>query len=268
MVDKIELGIPFFDERMGGVYRGRQVLCVGRRQSGKSLLAYRFAAQGIRGDERVLLLSDMSAKDVLIVAESFGLGFSEAVRREQLMVLEYAGLLGTGGGTAGNLMLPPDAFMELQDIIEAQSISRVVFDTVLPWVAIEPVSRLQEHVYSFMHALDRLGVTALMTLPKPVSASAFTLKKYLEDIAPVSLSLDCSDSGDRVLRVVKYLGESSGFAGGFNFEIVSGIGFRLKGAGSESPKKDTPEPPSSPLGPLGGSDQPRRAVRFSDVINT
>lgn len=286
MINKIGLGVSFFDARFGGIYRGRQVLCVGRNGSGKSLLSYHFANQGIVDGDKVLLLSGALAKDVVILGESYGMNFTHAVQTEQLMLLEYAGLLGAEASVSSNVMLPPEAFMELQEIIEAQSISRVVLDSVLPWVAIQPQTRLTEHVYSFIHALDRLGVTTLMTLPKPVSNAAFALKKQLEDIVPVVVTMDHHNGAGRTLRVSKYLGEAHGIAQPMAIMISSGKGLILEekptqetfakgqeegmanvgpGRGSfslASPKVDEVPAPSVPKKETNGP------IRFSDIIRS
>ena len=48
MIDKTKLGVEFFDETFGGVYRGRTVLCYGRRESGKTVAAARCLRQAFR----------------------------------------------------------------------------------------------------------------------------------------------------------------------------------------------------------------------------
>lgn len=235
MIDKTRLGIPFFDDVFGGVYRNRQVLCCGRAGSGKSILGLHFIHQALADGDRALLLSGYRAADTLIVAGSFGMPFADAVASGQLMLLEYASFI-TEKASSPNIMLPPQAFMELQETIEAQSIRRVVLDTVLPWVAIQPISRLVEHLYSFVHALDRIGATVLLTLPKPISNAAFLLKNKLDDLCPVSIALDHTNQADRVMRVPKYLGEIQNLSKPMPFAIRSGKGFVL-------PSDQTPVPP-------------------------
>jgi KaiC/GvpD/RAD55 family RecA-like ATPase len=286
MINKIGLGVSFFDTRFGGVYRGRQVLCIGRNGSGKSLLSYHFANQGIVDGDKVLLLSGSLAKDVVILGESYGMHFSTAVQTEQLILLEYAGLLGSEEAVSSNIMLPPEAFVELQGIIEAHSISRVVLDSVLPWVAIQPITRLNEHIYSFIHALDRLGVTTLMTLPKPISNASFALKKQMEDIVPVVLTMDHQNGSNRTMRVSKYLGESHGIVQPIPITIAPGKGLVLEAEQSHEPNPKDKGVVPSPAGegrasysfvpPKEGAASsavaPKKetngAIRFSDVIRS
>ncbi|MDX9867972.1 MAG: RAD55 family ATPase [Kiritimatiellia bacterium] len=277
IVDKTKLGIAFFDACFGGIYRGRQSLCSGRNGSGKSILAYHFLSQALQDGDKALLLSPYRAHDTVIIAESVGLPFAQAVESGQLTILEYATFIPESTASA-NVMLPPQSFMELQETIESQSIRRLAFDTVLPWVAIQPVSRIAEHVYSFIHALERLGVTSLLTLPKPVSNPAFTLKSRLEDLCPVVINVDHTDGRDRVLRVTKYLGEIRNLSKPFPFVIFPNKGIVSEqeaetlaqakpapplAAASPQPQPAAPLPSAAPPAPKPGT---RRPISFSSVI--
>ena len=262
IVDKTKLGIALFDESFGGVYRGRQVLCSGRSGSGKSIFACHFLNQALQDGDKALLLSNYRAQDTIIVAESLGLPFAEAVSTGQLIILEYATFIPESNASA-NVMLPPQSFMELQDTVESKSIRRIAFDTVLPWVAIHPIDRLVEHVYSFIRALDRLSVTSLLTLPKPVSNPAYTLKSRLEDLCPIAVNLDHTDGANRVMRVTKYLGEMRKLSTPFPFSIVPGCGIvadRAEGIAAQ--------PPTAPQTEALPTQPPRsqKPIRFSSAI--
>ena len=64
-------------------------------------------------------------------------------------------------------------------------------------------------MYSFIHALERLNVTVLITLPWPASTPAFMLKNRLEDLCPVVFTIQKDAStGDSFFKVSKYLGDS------------------------------------------------------------
>jgi len=264
MIDKTCLGLALFDDAFGGVFRNRQVLCWGRAGSGKSTLGLHFVNQALADGDRALLLSGRRASDTLIVSESFGMPFAEAVASSQLTLLEYATLI-TEKASSPNVMLPPQAFMELQEIIASQSIRRVVLDTVLPWVAIQPTSRLTEHLYSFIHALDRLDATVLLTLPKPVSNAAFLLKNKLDDLCPVSIYLEHTPKGERSMRVTKYLGEVANLEKPVPFAIRSGKGItppQPAAAASSAAAASTPAPPTRPAAPAAA----KRPIAFSSVI--
>lgn len=261
-MDKVKLGLNFFDERFGGVYRNRPLLCCGRDKSGKSILAYHFINQALEDGDRVLLLSRFNPQDAIIVAESLGMPFRDGVNSGQISILEYKNFI-LQDATDANVMLPPQSFMEMQEIIESQAIRRLVLDTVLPWVAIQPTSRIAEHVYSFIHAMARLDVTTLLTLPKPRSTPAFALKARLEDHCPIVINLDIVGEREWTLKLVKHLGFRGHADMLFRFDIVTGKGMveleRQKNAGNGR----KPHPPQTPGPPSHDADQP---IDFSSVI--
>ncbi len=234
MIDKTKLGIEFFDETFGGIYRGRTVFCYGRKGSGKSVIASCFLRQSMLDGDRSLLLTDWQAKDALIVAESVGVPFTHMVRTGNLTILEYSSFI-PGLEMCEDSSLPPTAFIELQKIITSRSIRRVVFDTALPWLAIQPIDRMPGHVYSFIHALERLNVTTLLTLLWPVSTPAFMLKNRLEDVCPVVFVAQRSeDTGESFFKVSKYLGD--------NLNSVTPIAFKLNTGKTVVPIDDSELP--------------------------
>ena len=222
MIDKTRLGISLFDERYGGIFRRRSALCIGRLGSGKTIAALQVLLQSVKEGERGLLLSSWRAHDLAIVAQQMGLDLANAITKGQITLLEYADIMPTPEFEQ-NLTLPPGSFMEFQEIVESNGIQRVVIDTVLPWVAIPQKEKLAKHIYSFIQAIERMGVTALLTLPKPVSPLAFTLKNRLEEQVPIVFTLDHEEGGHRTLLVNKYLGEPS-LPPPVPFVIVPGAG--------------------------------------------
>ena len=263
IVDKTKLGIDFFDDSFGGVYRGRPALCSGRKGCGKSVFACHFLNQALQDGDKALLLSNFRAQDTIIVAESLGLPFAEAVTNGQLTILEYTTFIPERNASA-NVMLPPQSFMELQETVESQSIRRIAFDTVLPWVAIHPIARIAEHVYSFIHAIERLGVTSLLTLPKPVSNPAFTLKSRLEDLCPVVVNIEHSGE-DHVLRVTKYLGEMRNLSTSYPFSVVHGKGIVAQNTAKELPIKQSPLINAPAMTAPTPAPQ-KKPINFSSVI--
>ena len=207
MIDKTRLGLSCFDERYGGLYRKRAALCVGRQGSGKTLLGVQALLQSVKEGERGLMLSAWRAHDLTITANHLGLPLADAIEKGQVILLECADLLHTPSAEK-NWMLPPGSFLELQEIITSNSVSRVIIDTILPWVAIQPEKKLAQHVFSFVQAFERMGVTALFTMPRPVSPLAFALKNRLEEQIPIVFTLDYDGAtGRRTLLINKYLGD-------------------------------------------------------------
>jgi hypothetical protein len=148
----------------------------------------------------------MNSKDLVILGESLGMPVNASVDANKLFLLEYNSFVPGRDGDS-DIMLPPDGFVQLQSLIEEQVIERVVIDTALPWVAISDYNRLAEHVFSFVRAFERVNVSCLFTMPKPVSTPAIRLKHLLEQNLPVCVSLrKDKKSGKRSLYVDKYIG--------------------------------------------------------------
>lgn len=280
MVSKTQTGIGFFDETYGGVFRGRPFLMCGRAGSGKTVAALQFLFHGAARDERGLILSAWRAKDLVIFANALGFPAQERVASGLLTVLEYSQYV-PGRDTEDKLSLPPDGFMQLQDIIESNAIQRVALDTVLPWVALRNQEAVAEHALSLVRAFERMGLTAMFTIPKPASPAAFRLRNRVEDLVPVSIMLQKEgEPARRSWVVTKYLGESRLDAGA-EIDIVAGQGIVKIGTspvvepGKVQPAA-TPSPPAEPGTPASAPgaekkpDQPGRrwagTIRFSDVM--
>lgn len=256
MTDKTKLGIPFFDERFGGIYQNRSALCIGRQGSGKTIAALQAVLQSARQGERGLMLSAWRASDLTIIANNMGLPLTKALEQGQVTLLEYAHIMPLPEFEQ-NRTLPPGSFMEFQDIIKTGGINRVVIDNILPWVAIPQEHKLVKHIYSFIQAIERMGITAILTIPRPVSPLAHTLKNHLVEQIPVVFTLDRNDTGKYTLQLNKYLGQTT---------LPPPIPFIItRGAGLLRAPKKIPEdvPPPAPRAKPG--DTP---IRFSSAIRT
>jgi KaiC/GvpD/RAD55 family RecA-like ATPase len=191
---------------LGGTYAGRVMLITGRSGAGKSTLGLQFIKKGLEVGEKGLMLSARATRDLAIQAGNLRLPADRATAENRLFLLEYQDFI-PGRDREENIMLPPDGFQQLKNVIDEYSIRRVVLNSVLPWVTMTTPEHLPEHIFSFVRAVERLGVTALFALPKPVSQAATRLRRLIEDLVPVSITLDFDPYTKKRLWVVnKYLG--------------------------------------------------------------
>jgi KaiC/GvpD/RAD55 family RecA-like ATPase len=259
MITKTLSGIPMLDEPYGGVFSNRSFLVTGAKDTGKTVMGLQFVQQGLEQSDRCLYLSTMVADDLGILAESLGFKLTAHIESEALTLLEYESFM-HGSGAPGLDMLPPEGFEQLREIIHVNSIERVVLDTVLPWVSVRDPERMPQQVFSFTRSLDRLGVTTLLTLPKPVSTLAFRLKKSIEDVVPVSVLLQpAGPEGPSTFQVVKYLGEQK-LVDKMPYRIKKGVGIT---AGTSSP--DASERPAAHPGSSAGQEAVSNRPRFSNI---
>lgn len=220
MITKTLFGIDFFDEYYGGVYRGRPVLLTGRKGLGKTSIAMHFLCQGLKQDEPCLMLSTLPNYNLDLYADMLGFSMAAHVNAGRLVLLECTNF----NDDLGSEMLPPEGFSQLREIIDSHMIQRMVIDNVVPFLAVNPPERINEHIYSFMRSFDRLGVTTLMTLPKPVSPMAIRLKNSLEATLPISILLNPSDDlSSYTFQVVKYIGATK-LAPPVNYQVKPGEG--------------------------------------------
>jgi KaiC/GvpD/RAD55 family RecA-like ATPase len=237
MIDKTRLGLEFFDQRFGGIYRQRATLCVGRHGSGKTLAALHALMQSVKEGERGLMLSAWHSGVLCLVAEQYGFPLAEAVRDGQIILLEYA-RFSPEPELEISRVLPPGSFMEFEDVVVSNNVRRVVIDTVLPWIAIRQEDQLAKHVYSFLHALERMDVTAFLTMPRPVSPLAFALKNRIEQQAPVVFTLDVDAQKRRHLLVNRYLGQAN---------LPPPLPIAIEPGRGIVPVAETPPPPPPPV---------------------
>lgn len=252
MIDKTRSGLEFFDQRFGGIYRQRATLCVGRHGSGKTIAALHALMQSVKEGERGLMLSAWRSADLCIVAEQFGFPLADAVRSGQIVLLEYT-RFSPEPELEQSRVLPPGSFMEFEEIVVSNGIRRVVIDTVLPWIAIRDEDRLAKHVYSFLHALERMEVTAFLTMPRPVSPLAFALKNRIEQQTPIVFILEVDAQKRRHMLVNRYLGQAN---------LPPPLPIAIEPGRGIVPVAETPPPPP-PSAPAAKTD-----VKFAAVFRT
>lgn len=261
MIVKTLSGLAFLDEPHGGIFAGRNFLICGRSGTGKTAAGMHFIRQGLLQEERCLLLSTMQASDIAILAESYGFTFAADIEQGNLVLLEYESF--APGRQTFRDALPAEGFGQLHELIQSNSITRVVLDTVLPWVSVPDAEKLSEHVFSFVRSFDRMNVTTLMTIPKPVSPLAFRLKKTLEEVTPISVLLSPTED-QQALRwqTVKYLGIKQ-TPGPILYHLTPTTGITLFEEDAPQPAEDIPDAAPTPEAVAPASAQ---KVRFASKI--
>lgn len=286
MSAKTPLGLDFLDEVFGGVYVGRSTLVSGPSGSGKTTLGMQFLARGFQLRQRALMLSAQLSSDLVIRGDALSWPFTEAVQDGSLTLLEYGTFI-PGRDREENISLPPQGFEEFCSIVEEQSIQRLVVDTVLPWMTSASEERLAEHVFSFVRTLERLGVTAMLTIPKPVSLKAIKLFRLIENTVPVSLNLLVDPDEGKSCMVNKYLGrDQMGDETPYEIRAPGGLGGRARpedpktrprtalkpaSGGTFSPLLDSETPPSKPAGEEKSKEsppaaEPKKKINFSSIV--
>jgi circadian clock protein KaiC len=167
--DRVALGLRDLDEALGdeGVRAGSMSLAVGETGSGKTLLAYRFAAAASDAAPGLLLLGSAEVEfGALDLAARFGIGLQAAVERGTLRI-EPIGLVDESLDEMGHKILR---------LVDDLGVRRLILDGA---AALADTLAFQDRGYRFfgrlLHELRRRGVTALFTLdPTEIAVASGT----------------------------------------------------------------------------------------------
>jgi circadian clock protein KaiC len=203
-------GVGFFDVEFGGVPQGRTTLLSGRSGSGKTLAVTQFILQGLQNGESVIAILSGTADSFKFHAAQFGVQVEAALARGQMCLIAEDELPAGVGGCAR-------PFEPLLEKIVSHRASRVVIDSILPWVCPPPQGEADSFLMNIAPRLEKTGATSLITLRSPASASARHLRRTIERATPLSVVLTHEGrNGRRLWEVGKYekhkVGETIEFA--------------------------------------------------------
>ncbi|MEO8945303.1 MAG: ATPase domain-containing protein [Gemmatimonadaceae bacterium] len=155
---RLKTGIPGLDEMMGGgIPAGDAVLLTGPAGSGKTTFATQFVAEGIRAEEKV----------VVVVFEEYPEEYLSRARVLDMDLEEQVRL-----GNLGVIYLRPldlsvdETLADISSAVKRLGATRVVIDSLSGFqVALAPTFRedFQESLYRLVGALTATGITVMMT---------------------------------------------------------------------------------------------------------
>ena len=233
-----KLGITVFDQAFGGIYLHKPTIICGRRKSGKFVVAMQLMAKTLLVGDRVLLFTQKTPEEVMRMVPADTLDVNGAVDNGQFLICPYSGMERAGTGPYAPLPFP-QALDELSNLVKANGVTYVVFDTIVPWTAIQPLDAMQEHVDTFFSTLDGLGLTSLLLLPEPASAAALSLSTVLREVCPINIEIAAKNFGaEFTMQVTKYQGLSGAsrkLPQKFALDLTPGVGFNS----ADAPKAKT-----------------------------
>ncbi len=224
-------GIGVLDKAFGGVYLHLPTVVCGRRKSGKFVFATQLLVKTLRAGERIILFTSKRPQDVIANVRREYPDIDEAASSGQLVICPYSSM--HHANTDPYAPLPfPEALDELTSLVRSNGISYAIFDSVVPWTAIEPVDAMPEHVDTFFSTLSMLGLTSLLILPEPASAAALSLTTVLRELCPINIELEARNFGANfIFRVTKFQGMAKAHLPmEFSLDIVPGVGFETLGS--------------------------------------
>ena len=199
-------GIEVLDRDFGGIYLHHPTILCGRRNSGKFVFASQFLVKTLRIGERVIVFTYKRPEDVIASISSDNIDINDAVSTGQLIICPYSSMRPDSSDRNAPLPLP-DVLDELTTIVKENGVSYAIFDTVVPWTAIESLEAMPDHVSKFISTLSALGLTSLLILPDPASPAAQSLSTALREQCPINIELEARNFGANfIVRVTKFQG--------------------------------------------------------------
>jgi len=188
----VRTGFEPLDARHGGLPRERGHLLFGEIGTGKSSFALRFLNEGLSAKERGVLITRSHPEVVFGQARSLGFDFEDAVRRDRLVLVEYADNVLDHVSRVRN---DGEIIAELIEQLGSQAVGRVVFDPVTPLLVGSSESAVAFRARSLVQRCSEMRATVVFTLDLPEASGLVT---GFRDAAHAVLRME-RDKGGRAL---------------------------------------------------------------------
>ena len=159
-------GIGPIDQQLGGVMPGRTYVLSGAPGTGKSVACLQFLAAALQSGERAAILTQDDPQDLLSQGEFLSLDLAGAIASERLLLLRFQLDFNRRFSRASS---PDEAFTELRRLLGAEAPSRLVIDSVVPFI--DGGGSSASSAIAMLHLLDELGATSLVTYPGDLAAA-------------------------------------------------------------------------------------------------
>lgn len=200
--DRLISGIDLIDFGAGGLAPDHVYVVKGGGGVGKTILGLQFLARGLELQETAVLITDQKPQNILAQAGAVGFQLEDAVRRNQLQILNPS-------DRYFDLVESPSDVMaivqELGDYVQQIGAKRVVIDPIYTLINTHYSGHFALTLtQSLINALEDLPVTILLVAGDEQNAELNPIIRMLEQNAfgVISLEHDAS-TGGRVMRLSK-----------------------------------------------------------------
>ena len=200
--DRIISGIDLIDYGAGGLMPNHVYLVKGGGGLGKSILGLQFLTRGLEHQEPGVLITDQKPEKVLTQATAIGFKIEDAVRRNQLSILNPSGRYFDLVESPADVMAIVE---ELGDYVKRIGAKRVVIDPIYTLINTQYSSHFALTLtQSLMNALEDLPATVLLIGNDDDNAELNPIMRMLEQNAfgVIQLSQDAT-TGGRMMRIPK-----------------------------------------------------------------
>jgi KaiC/GvpD/RAD55 family RecA-like ATPase/DNA-binding response OmpR family regulator len=200
--DRIISGIDLIDYGAGGLMPNHVYLVKGAGGLGKSLLGLQFLTRGLEHEEPGVLITDQKPEKVIAQAKAIGFGIDEAVKRNQLSILNPSSRYFDLVESPADVMAIVE---ELGDYVKRIGARRVVIDPIYTLINTQYSSHFAVTLtQSLFNALEDLPATVLLTAADEDDAERNPITRMLEQNAFGVLQLQQDPAtGGRLMRITK-----------------------------------------------------------------
>lgn len=221
-------GISIIDSAWGGLYRGGTYLLVGERKTGKTLLSIQFAVETAKQKEVCLFFTNTRPKDLMIQAASIDVDLEHYMNQNLIIVVRVApppepAQFGSRDDYLGEYL------SDIITVVNQYNPTRLVFDEITPYVEFEDPIKLREIFSNTFEQIEDLGVTSLLAIREPASASTQMIFNILNTYATgvIQLSKKADSNGSTksgIIDIQPNIGHTEGrFKAHYSIEPYKGI---------------------------------------------
>ncbi len=221
-------GISIIDSAWGGLYRGGTYLLVGERKTGKTLLSIQFAVETAKQKEVCLFFTNTRPKDLMIQAASIDVDLEYYMNKNLIIVVRVApppeqSQFGNRDEYLGEYL------SDIVTVVNQYNPTRLVFDEITPYVEFEDPVKLREIFSNTFEQIEDLGVTSLLAIREPASASTQMIFNILNTYATgvIQLYKETDSNGSTksgIIDIQPNIGHTEGrFKAHYSIEPYKGI---------------------------------------------
>lgn len=221
-------GISIIDSAWGGLYRGGTYLLVGERKTGKSLLSIQFAVETAKQKEICLFFTNTRPKDLMIQAASIDVDLEHYMNQNLIIVVRVAPPPEpTQIGNRDDYL--SEYLSDIITVVNQYNPTRLIFDEITPYIEFEDLGKLRETFSNTFEQIEDLGVTSLLSLREPASASTQMifniLNSYATGVIQLSKKTDANGSTKSgIIDIQPNIGHTEGrFKAHYSIEPYKGI---------------------------------------------
>ena len=200
--ERIISGLDLIDFGVGGLMPNKVYVVKGGIGVGKSIVGLQFLTRGLEHQEPGILITDQKPENVVAQAKSIGFPIEEALKRNQLTILNPSQRYFDLVESPADVMAIAE---ELSDYIKTIGAQRLVIDPIYTLINTSYSSHFALTItQSILNALEDLPLTTLLIAGDEANAELNPIVRMLEQnsFGVIDLAQDPS-TGGRIMRLSK-----------------------------------------------------------------